>query len=279
MRKSGNASSDEVRSNEREMRFRDVGGPPKGSRVPNAASPTRGARSFGALYGSAKGPRNVRISLDLINDIVPLRGARLLDIGCGNGVYTQAMAEQFIEVDAIDVEDQRLTLFREQNKRKNIRIHKMSGDKLAFPSNAFDAVTAIEVVEHVADLRSVLDEVHRVLRPGGIFALTTPNRLWPLEQHGFVLGGKRLPGWLAPGLVWVPPLHAALSDADAFTLFRLQKVLTRAMIPPIGHRYMFPPLDRFEDGHLLHKIFDLLSKTPLRRAAQTIVVVGRKSPN
>jgi 2-polyprenyl-3-methyl-5-hydroxy-6-metoxy-1,4-benzoquinol methylase len=60
-------------------------------------------------------------------------------------------------------------------------------------AETFDAVTTIEVLEHVRDLDRSIAEVHRVLKPGGRFLITSPNRLFPFETHGFLIGGRRYP--------------------------------------------------------------------------------------
>ncbi|MDA3789404.1 MAG: class I SAM-dependent methyltransferase [Desulfobacula sp.] len=129
------------------------------------------ANSFGAVYGSAKGHRNISSRLGIINKIVPLHGDRLLDIGCGNGAYTMHMASDFKSVDAIDVEPNRLKIFRQENKFDNVTIYDMSADEMNFDDETFDAITAIEVVEHVNNLANVLNEVHRVLKRGGVVCL------------------------------------------------------------------------------------------------------------
>jgi SAM-dependent methyltransferase len=186
------------------------------------------------------------------------------------------MAPEFRHVDAIDVEPERLALFKSNNTFSNIHIHQMSADRMNFSENSFDAITAIEVLEHVVDTAAVLREVFRTLKPGGWFALTTPNRLWPLEQHGYKWGSRWLPGWTFPGLVWFPPLHRRLSDADAFTVGYLKDLLRRSGLEPIGSRYLFPPLDRFRDGHILHVLMSALEKSPFRVFSQTVIVVARK---
>ncbi len=234
------------------------------------------ARSFGLLHGSALGPRNVRLRLAKIRELVPLEGDSLLDIGCGNGAYTGAMAPGFRHVDAIDVEPERLEVFRAHNNLPNTRIHQMSADNMEFADDSFNAITAIEVLEHVVDTAGVLREVFRTLKPGGWFALTTPNRLWPMEQHGYRLGSRWLPGWTFPGLVWLPPVHRRLSDADAFTVGQLNSLLRRSGLNPIGERYLFPPLDRFRDGHFLHGLMSGLEKSLFRVFSQTLVIVARK---
>ncbi len=234
------------------------------------------ARGYGAVEGSARGPRNIGRRLELIDKLAPLAGDRLLDIGCGNGAYTVEMASRFERVDAIDIEPERLDQFRAAAPPDNVVIDQLSADDLPFDDGTFDRITAIEVMEHVIDVPAVLTEVCRVLKPGGYFALTTPNRLWPFEQHGYRLAGKRRPGWSLPGLTWVPPLHRKLSNADAFTQGRLENLLSDAGLTPHGADTMFPPLDRFENGHPLHRFTDRLEETPLGAMAQTLVLVARR---
>ncbi|MCD4720406.1 MAG: class I SAM-dependent methyltransferase [Desulfobacula sp.] len=234
------------------------------------------ARSFGAVYGSAKGYRNISSRLGIINKIVPIHGDKLLDIGCGNGAYTMHMASSFKSVEAIDIEPDRLKIFRQENKLDNINIYNMSADEMDFNDETFDAITAIEVVEHVNNLASVLNEVHRVLKKGGWFALTTPNRFWPLEQHGYKIGHRWFPGWTAPGLVWYPPLHNRLSNAMAFTIKQLKQYTHEAGFTNIGHSYMFPPLDSLADGHFLHRFTKKIEQTPFRFFAQTLILVAAK---
>lgn len=235
------------------------------------------ANGYGAVEGSARGPRNIARRMDLINEIVPMEGERLLDIGCGNGAYTVAMADRFTRVDAIDLEPERLDKFRQSDPPKNVIIDQLSADDLPFEDGLFDRVTAIEVMEHVSDVPAVLREVHRVLKPGGFFALTTPNRLWPFEQHGYRLAGKRRPGWTFPGLTWLPSVHRKVSNADAFTRGRLEGLIADSGLQPYGGTTMFPPLDRLGEGHPLHRATDRLETTALGVMAQTLVLVARRA--
>lgn len=233
------------------------------------------AHSHGAPEGSAKGPRNIHGRLALMNALVPLTGTRLLDVGCGRGDYTVEMARGFAEVDAIDVEADRLSLLT-ASRPANVRTQLMSGLRTDFADGRFDVVTAIETLEHVGSPAALFGEVARVLRPGGAFVLTTPNRWWPFEQHGVLVGGRRRSGLALPGVTWIPALHRRVSDADAFTRHRLRALATDAGLAPTGFRTMMPPLDSFADGSLPRLVVALVERTPIRFAAQTLVAAFRK---
>jgi len=232
-------------------------------------------RSVGALEGSARGPRNIDGRLRLMRSIHPIEGAMLLDIGCGEGQYTVELARSFDEVQAIDVEPLRLDHFRAA-RPANVVISEMSGLATTFDGATFDHVTAIEVLEHVAEPAALFREAARVLRPGGRFTLTTPNRFWPFEQHGVLVRGRRFPGPMFPGLTLVPPLHRRLADADAFSAARLRSLARAAGLEIVGFAWMMPPLDSLSPDSGVHRVLDRLQQTPIRVLGQTIIGGFRK---
>lgn len=208
-----------------------------------AAGPKEYA-GLGAREGSARGAGNVSGRINRMHRLRPVRGSRLLDIGCGNGAYTLELAEGFESVVGVDIEPDRIGDFRAVVGDRQIEVLLGSAAGLPYPNGTFDVVTAIETMEHLGDhLDEVVAEVARVITPGGSFYLTTPNRLWPLEQHGFVWRGRRWPGPAFPFLTWLVPIHRRLSDAEAFTPARLDGLVTPHGFYRAGLTFMWPPLD------------------------------------
>jgi SAM-dependent methyltransferase len=101
---------------------------------------------------------------------------RILDVGCGTGAMLQQLAA-FGTVDGLDADETAVRFCRE---RGLARVELLSSDRLPKESGSFDLVTALDVLEHVDDDRSLLLEVARVLRPDGAFLLTVPayEALW-----------------------------------------------------------------------------------------------------
>ncbi len=228
------------------------------------------ARSIGALRGSARGARNVRRRLEAMARLGDLGGSRLLDVGCGTGEYTREFAEIYNEVDGIDIELDRLAIF-EADHPDNVAVKAMSITDAEYADSSFDAVTMIEVLEHLADIPASMREIARILRPAGALYLTTPNRWWPFEQHGVPIGSKRYGGYLFPGLTWVKPLHRRLSNCGAFTRRDLEQIAADAGLELTGVTYMMPPLDSLEDGHMLHRLTEALERPPFGTCSQTII--------
>jgi ubiquinone/menaquinone biosynthesis C-methylase UbiE len=236
---------------------------------------------------SNKGARGVTKRLDALARLTPLSGDRLLDIGCGDGTYTIPLTTGwrggpagFVRTDAVDIEPQRLKDFEERlvgsSPASSITVHNMSADDLAFPDDTFDAVTAIEVMEHVGDVDAVLAEIHRVLLPGGRFLLTTPNRWFPFETHGPVIGGKRRKIWTAPGLPWIKPLHRHWSDARAFTATELTTQARTAGLHLLANDYMMPPFDANPVGKRLRRVTDAIEHSRLKFFGMALVMVFEK---
>jgi 2-polyprenyl-3-methyl-5-hydroxy-6-metoxy-1,4-benzoquinol methylase len=100
-------------------------------------------------------------------------GARVLDVGCGEGRLTAELARAGREAVGIDVAEEPLRRARALAPGLDVRLVPAAG---AWPLEdvSFDAVWAGEVIEHVADTAGWLSEVRRVLRSGGRLLLSTP---------------------------------------------------------------------------------------------------------
>jgi len=101
---------------------------------------------------------------------------RLLDVGCSNGHYYSAFREMgFKDVSGLDISEKRLAIARERGyKTFNARAQEMP-----FENEAFDVVTCIDVLVHVLQAEhqaEVVKECGRVLKKGGVFVYTIPNR-------------------------------------------------------------------------------------------------------
>lgn len=208
-----------------------------------------------------------------------LEGDRLLDVGCGNGAYTTILGRGFREVHAIDIEPDRIRQFQDQEPpASNLTIHVATVEDLDYPDDYFDMVTAIEVIEHIVDLDHALAEIWRVLRPGGAFMVSCPNRLFPLETHTVDFGkGREYPARWFPFLPYVKPLHRRFSTARNFTRRDLVALLGRAGFHVVAWDGVMPPLDNWTLGtRYLRPLLDLLERSPLRFFGVSIIGVFEK---
>lgn len=114
---------------------------------------------------------------------------RILDIGCGIGVYESIISNEVLEIIGIDMD----LKFIEKcpSDLYNVNFLCTNAEKLPFIEDSFDVVLAIEVLEHVDDLDTILSEIHRVLQESGILVITIPNRGFPFLTHGYRIGNTR----------------------------------------------------------------------------------------
>lgn len=229
------------------------------------------ARSIGALHGSARGMRNIEGRLRAMGRLRKLEGGRLLDVGCATGEYTRVLARGFDRVDAIDIERNRLDHFRTSGVPGGVHLAIQSVYDLEYDDSSFDVISMIEVLEHLERPLDALIELRRVLKPGGAILLTTPNRIWPFEQHGILIGERRIPGYSIPGVTWCKPLHRRLSRSDAFLARDLRRLADGVKLELEGVTYMMPPLDSLGVDHPAHTALDRLEKSMFAGLGQTIV--------
>ena len=101
-------------------------------------------------------------------------GKRVLDVGCGAGYGTGLLAEVAHEATGFDISPDAVHYALSHYPAARFLI----GSALDFPvrSASFDVITAFEVIEHLADWPRLLEEANRVLAPGGVFLVSTPNK-------------------------------------------------------------------------------------------------------
>ena len=107
------------------------------------------------------------------------------DIGCGAGTQCQLWAALGHRVTGLDVNEPLIRLARERAEAKALSIHFDVGSAtdLPWPDASMDVCLLPELLEHVADWRSCLNQASRVLRPGGLLYLSTTNVLCPVQQE------------------------------------------------------------------------------------------------
>jgi 2-polyprenyl-6-hydroxyphenyl methylase/3-demethylubiquinone-9 3-methyltransferase len=117
--------------------------------------------------------------LGYVADRVALRGARVLDLGCGGGLLSEALAGAGADVTAIDLAPDLLKIARLHGLESGIHVdyRQVSAEALAAEApGAFDAITCMEMLEHVPDPASILRACATLLRPGGRLLVSTLNR-------------------------------------------------------------------------------------------------------
>ncbi len=204
--------------------------------------------------------------LRLVRQHVTLEGQRILDVGCGVGMYTSAFARYSEHVFGIEIEFERACAAHLHIPR----IAQSVGESLPFGDDAFDVVFSHEVLEHVADDRLSAAEMVRVTRPGGHVVIFVPNRLYFFETHGiywrgtYHFGNKPLVNWLPNAL-----RNRLAPHVRAYTRRALDRLFAGLPVRKVAHTQIYPGYDNIvtrkpQLGRILQTITYTLERTPLR---------------
>ncbi|WP_151447371.1 bifunctional 2-polyprenyl-6-hydroxyphenol methylase/3-demethylubiquinol 3-O-methyltransferase UbiG [Lacisediminimonas profundi] len=119
------------------------------------------------------------LRLEWINARAPLKGKRVLDIGCGGGILAESMARKGAEVTGIDLSDKALKVADLHSLETGVQVRYelvAAEDMAAREPSGFDVVTCMEMLEHVPDPEAIVHACATLVRPGGHVFFSTINR-------------------------------------------------------------------------------------------------------
>jgi 2-polyprenyl-6-hydroxyphenyl methylase/3-demethylubiquinone-9 3-methyltransferase len=119
------------------------------------------------------------LRLNYIDERSHLKGKRVLDVACGGGILSEAMAGLGAEVTGIDAGKQALMVAKQHLKQSNLRVNYQAGTAEEFSKihpESFEMVTCMELLEHVPDPSLIVAACSKLVKPGGDVFFATLNR-------------------------------------------------------------------------------------------------------
>jgi ubiquinone/menaquinone biosynthesis C-methylase UbiE len=211
-----------------------------------------------------------------------LDGARVLEAGGGIGMYAAQIRTRYrAQVTLFDIEAERV-----QEARAAVPLALVAAaEHLPYPTNYFDTVFSNEVIEHVVDDRRALQEMVRVLRPGGRVVIFCPNRWYPFETHGHYWRGRYHFG-NTPLINYLPDMwrNQLAPHVRAYTYRQLIHLLDGLPVQIVVHRRIYGGYDnliaRFgQPGRLLRAALHRAEGTPLDTWGLSHFLVVEKNQN
>jgi len=155
--------------------------------------------------GDTATPLNLQKRLDWIAAVAgPVRGKRVIDCGCGAGEYVRALTALGADAWGIEHSAQKVAEASRRGGLGEGRVAIGDLEAVEFGDGHFEVALVNEVLEHVPRDDRALREIYRILEPGGVAVIFSPNRLYPFETHGVSLrSGTAVPHY-TPFVPYVP---------------------------------------------------------------------------
>jgi SAM-dependent methyltransferase len=240
--------------------------------------------------GDTATPLSLKKRLRFIQKYFPAQKIRFLDCGCGAGEYVRPLRYD-LGIDAVGIEylADKVAVAQQDPALKDF-VQQGDIESLPFESSSFDMALLNEVLEHVPNEARGLQEIHRVLKPGGILIIFSPNRWYPFETHGVYLKGtkKRVPHYM-PLIPYIPlGIGQRFFDYWARNYWpgQLRRLVEQNGFQIIATDYLWQTFENISGRQpallrvarpILRGIANTLEKTPvLRRFGVSQVLVVRK---
>lgn len=205
------------------------------------------AATYDRWYATPLGQLVDRVEKEAIFALLPeVRGLRLLEVGCGTGNITLALAQRGARMVGLDASGPMLARAKDKTRQEGLAITWIRGlaSHLPFVDGSFDGVMGILALDFMTDREMSLQEMVRVLRPGGFVAVAMLNRfsLWTLKRV--------IRAWFKPSL-WrevrfITPgeLRCLLSSHSELADIRARQAV---YFPPFKNRHLvryYPYLEK-----------------------------------
>ena len=169
----------------------------------------------------------------------------LLDIGCGNGGSLFKIYPHFKSCHGIDIVEENIIRLQNSINSKNLEnctasIHDI--DEIIVNDSYYDRAISFEVLEHVKDEKSTLNNIYKSLKNRALFAISVPNKWWVFETHGAHL--PLLPWNRVPFFSWLPnKIHSRYAKARIYTKWQICNLLQEAGFNILESHYVTAPMD------------------------------------
>ncbi|MBN1535971.1 MAG: class I SAM-dependent methyltransferase [Anaerolineales bacterium] len=191
---------------------------------------------------------------------------RVIDNGCGVGMYVRHLLPLAGSVFGMEYD-----LERAQEARQfSPNILCGAGENIPLPDKTFDVILSHEVLEHVQDDRQAVEEMSRLLRPGGRMVIFVPNRGYPFETHGIYWHGKYHFGNI-PMINYLPDTwrNRLAPHVRVYSTHTLEQLFTGLPLRLVKRQIIFGAYDNVIArwkvlGKLLRTVLQALEKTPFQ---------------
>ena len=142
---------------------------------------------------------NIINSFNLKNEDTPLKGLKILDIGCGGGLLSEPMCRLGADVTGIDASEKNIQVAKLHAKKNNLNIKYFSKSPENFKTDIkFDVILNMEIIEHVDDVNLFLKSCSSLVKEGGLMFVATINKT--LKSYLFaIIGAEYILRWLPIG--------------------------------------------------------------------------------
>lgn len=138
-----------------------------------------------AMYNRRSRERKAQTMVSVLQDYydADLKSLSLLDIGSSTGLIARYLAMYFGEVVGIYIDRPAVEFAKATHQKDNLQFMQADSLKIEMPESYFDVVICAQVYEHVPNAAMMVDEIYRILKPGGVCYFAAGNRLNIIEPH------------------------------------------------------------------------------------------------